>query len=146
MNNRILIGIIILVVLVAVGLIVGSNRPSVPATQVTPSADIKETSTSTQSTSPSASLEEEEQITLNSNGFSPDKLTIKAGTTVTWINQSRTVATVNSDPHPSHTDFPILNLGSFSDGEELSLKFDKPGTYGYHNHFNAAQKGTIIVE
>lgn len=89
---------------------------------------------------------QQDTITLSANGFSPNSLTVKAGTKVTWVNQSSANATVNSDPHPIHTAYPPLNLGSFPSGGTLSLTFDKPGTYGYHNHLNPGQTGTIIVQ
>ncbi len=85
-------------------------------------------------------------VTLTANGFSPTSLTIKAGQTVTWVNKSGEAATINSAPHPVHTSYPPLNLGNFPDGGTLSLTFDKPGTYGYHNHLNPSEQGTIIVE
>lgn len=85
-------------------------------------------------------------VNLTSTGFSPTNLTIKSGQTVTWVNKSGQTATVNSAPHPAHTAYPPLNLGSFNDGGTLSLTFDKPGTYNYHNHLNSSQKGTITVQ
>ncbi len=90
--------------------------------------------------------ETQNKVTLSSDGFTPQTLTIKVGDSVTWINNSGGAATVNSDPHPIHTNYPPLNLGRFNDGEMLTLKFDKPGTYGYHNHVNPNQTGKIIVE
>jgi len=104
---------------------------------------------SSTSASPSVSgvmKQESSTVTLSATGFTPATLTIKAGTKVTWNNNSGEVATVNSDPHPVHTDYAPLNLGQFSDGGTLSLVFDKPGTYGYHNHFNPSQKGTVVVQ
>ncbi len=85
-------------------------------------------------------------ITLNVTGFVPQVLTIHRGQTVTWVNNSGQQATVNSDPHPTHTAYPPLNLGEFNDGDSLSLRFPKTGRYGYHNHFDATQTGTIIVD
>lgn len=85
-------------------------------------------------------------ITLTAKGFSPQTLTIKAGTLVIWVNNSGSQATVNSDPHPTHTAYPPLNLGQFNDGDSLQLLFNKPGRYGYHNHFDATQTGVIIVQ
>src|SRR5579859_1633009 len=41
-------------------------------------------------------------VTLTANGFSPQVLTIKHGQTATWVNNSGTQATINSDPHPTH--------------------------------------------
>lgn len=85
-------------------------------------------------------------VTLDKTGFSPETLTVKAGDTVTWTNKSGQDATVNSDPHPIHTSYSPLNLNNFSDGGTLTLKFDKAGTYTYHNHLNPSQRGTIIVQ
>lgn len=107
-----------------------------------------QTQSATQQPSPQTTQSPETQnaITLTANGFSPANLTVKSGTTVSWVNKSGNTATVNSDPHPSHTAYPPLNLGSFPDNGTLSLTFNQPGTYGYHNHLNPAEKGTIIVE
>jgi plastocyanin len=88
----------------------------------------------------------EAKVSLTKSGFSPQTVTVKSGTKVVWTNESGATATVNSSPHPAHTDYPLLNLGQFDEGETLSLAFDKPGTYKYHNHLNTSQFGTIIVE
>ena len=71
---------------------------------------------------------------------------VTAGTKVTWTNSSGSIANVSSDPHPIHTNYPPLNLGKFDDGGSVSLVFDKPGTYGYHNHLIPSQTGKVIVE
>lgn len=76
----------------------------------------------------------------------PDTLTIKTGEKVVWRNESGENATVDSSEHPTHLDYPPLNLGSFGDGETLELTFDEAGTYNFHNHFDDSQNGTIIVE
>lgn len=99
-----------------------------------------------QTETPSTATVQKNTVTLTQDGFSPATLTVKAGETVTWVNKSGTDATVNSDPHPTHENYTPLNLGKLSDGGTLSLKFDKSGTYGYHNHFDASQKGTIVVQ
>ena len=88
----------------------------------------------------------QEVITLTNEGFSPETLTIKSGTTVSWINKSRRTASIDSDPHPTHTAYPPLNLGRLQANRTFLLTFDKPGTYGYHNHLDPTKRGTIIVE
>ncbi len=85
-------------------------------------------------------------VTLTATGFAPSPLTIQAGETVAWVNGSGRLATVDSAPHPAHTDYPLLNLGEFADGETLTLTFPDPGTYYYHNHLDATQFGSIIVQ
>lgn len=85
-------------------------------------------------------------ITLSEQGFLPQKLIVKAGTKVVWQNNSGQNAQINSNPHPTHTAYPPLNLGSIGDGETLELTFTKPGIYGYHNHLNPSEMGYVIVE
>ena len=85
-------------------------------------------------------------IMLTQDGFSPSTITIQKGDSISWVNKSGKDATVNSDPHPTHTLYPPLNVGRFANGETLTLTFDATGTYGYHNHLDASQKGTILVE
>ncbi|MEX2007268.1 MAG: hypothetical protein WD992_00660, partial [Candidatus Levyibacteriota bacterium] len=68
-----------------------------------------------------------------------------AGATVIWTNSSGQVGNVSSNPHPTHSIYPALNLGNFGDGQGVSLVFDTVGTYGYHNHLDATKTGTVIV-
>lgn len=84
-------------------------------------------------------------VTLTSSGFTPQSITVKVGTKVTWTNNSGTTATVDSAAHPTHLVYPLLNLGNFVSGETLSLVFDQPGTYKYHNHLDASQTGVVVV-
>lgn len=88
----------------------------------------------------------EADITLTKDGFSPAILTIRAGTRVKWTNKSGIMGDVDSNPHPVHTSYPPMNFGQFSNGSSFELVFDKPATYGYHNHLNPSQTGTIIVQ
>lgn len=137
MRNKWIIGIIAIVVLAGGFFLLskGSSPSSTP-----------ETSTPTPEATEEAATNEQNVITLTQRGFSPMVLTIKAGVTVTWENKSGKVATINSDPHPAHTNYAPLNLDNLPDGGNLSLTFSKPGTYGYHNHLNPSLTGVIIVE
>lgn len=146
------IGIIAIILLLLAGVyLLGVNREKgtilpTPTTQQTKLQTLP-SPTSSQSAFPSTTTTAAiHQIILTSTGWTPATLTIKTGDTVTWINQSGTDATVNSNPHPTHTDYPPLNLGTFTNGSTLSLAFPQKGTYGYHNHLNPSEKGTILVE
>lgn len=151
MQNRNLIigGIVGLVIVLAVGFFLLSQNKAVAPTatpSVAPSV-MEESPSPSESASPSGVMEDKkETVTLNANGFSPANLTIKTGTTVIWTNKSGQEGNVSSDPHPIHTNYPPLNLGSFANGDSVSLTFDKAGTYGYHDHLNPSFKGTIIVQ
>lgn len=141
MNKAVIV--IILVAILAGGVFFYIKKRSTPAPQVQIPKIETTTAPTTAQENPVAT---QNLVTLTTDGYSPQTLTIKVGTTVTWLNNSGDVATVSSDPHPTHTDFPALNLGKFSNGQKLTLTFDKAGTYKYHNHLNPSQKGTIIVQ
>lgn len=140
--NKIVVAIIAILIIGGGGYFYLTNRNTLAPQTQTPVGQTQVSPTTAQ-ISPTIT---ENLITLTLNGYTPSTLTIKVGTTVTWMNNSGDVATVSSDPHPTHTDYKPLNLGRFLNGERLTLTFDKIGTYKYHNHLNASQKGTIIVE
>lgn len=133
--NKILLIVIVLVVAVGAFLLLG-NKPSTQPT--TPS----------QPTNPVDNTQESEPVTvtLDETGFSPKDVTVEAGTRIIWINKSAKDATVSSADHPTHQLYTRLNLGEFGSGSSVQLVFDEAGTYGYHNHLNASQTGTVTVE
>lgn len=142
-----ILGIGVLVLLGGVFLFKKTMTAKPPATMgsvvSTSQTEVTSTPEASASTQPVASQIE---IVLDANDFSPATVTVKAGSKVVWANKSGGMATVNSDPHPQHTDYAPLNLGRFSDGGTLELVFDKAGTYKYHNHLDASQRGTVVVE
>lgn len=140
MNTK-LIGIVgVVVVLVVAVVIVVSTKSSAPAN--TP-AVANPSPTVTQATEEKSSSTD---VTVTANGFEAKDITIKAGDKVTWTNESGTKVTVNSAVHPTHLLWPFLNLGSFEDGQSVSVVFEKAGEYKYHNHFNSSQVGSVTVE
>ena len=134
MNNKVVIGTIVVLVVIAAVFLLSKN------------SSLYAPSKTQQVNTVTPVAKEENLVTLTQNGFSPSTFTIKAGATVTWTNKSGGSAILNSNPHPTHTAYPPLNLGSFPNGGTLSLTFDKPGSYGYHNHLNPGQTGTIAVQ
>lgn len=148
MNTKYIVIIIVIVLGLVFFLLKDQILNTAPDTvQPTPvvSTSVETNPTVFEATS-ATSTDEETVVTLTSSGFLPVSLTVKVGTKVTFINKTGTSATVDSDPHPVHTSYPSLNMGGFKDGETLTFTFDKAGTYGYHNHLKATQKGTIVVE
>lgn len=143
MNNKTLILIIGLIIVFGVGFIFlgnNSNKMEQPLNVNPTQAQI----------SPSENKNnqkiQEAKVIVTTNGFTPQTLTVKAGTKVVWINQDKDVANVSSDVHPTHQVYPPLNLGNFSSSSSVQLVFEKAGTYKYHNHLNPSQTGTIMVE
>ncbi len=137
MNSKVIVAVLVVLAFVAGGyFLFYGNKTSVMNTQPT----------STNNSGDNTQTQGQNTIILTQSGFSPSTLTVKVGTAVTWVNKSGSEAAVYSNPHPIHTNYPPLNLGTFADGGTLSLTFNKIGTYGYHNHLNPSQTGTIIVQ
>lgn len=141
MNTKLILGISALLVVVGVAVIFIGRSGDNPYVSKTVQLTQSQNQPASESTTKKI-----ESVTLASSGFEPQNITVKAGTKVTWINKSGSGATVNSAVHPTHLAYPPLNLGSFDDGETLTLVFDTPGTYKYHNHLNPSQTGVVVVE
>ncbi len=81
--------------------------------------------------------------------FEPQSLTIKVGTTVSFINSDFVVHTATgtnaalSDvaPEPNNT----FDTGILTHGESKQIKFDKAGTYNYFCMIHLHMRGTITV-
>lgn len=97
----------------------------------------------------------------DTGGYSPPLLTIKKGETVIFKNQSSRTMWPASAAHPNHTVYNGTSLGQhcpdssgsafdacrqFSPGQTWSFKFDKTGTWRYHDHLNPGSIGTVVVE
>lgn len=86
-------------------------------------------------------------VTYTNDGFFPAELTVKAGTMVTFINQSDSPMWVASGPHPTHTLYPEFDeKSSVLKGGSYSFTFEKTGTHPYHNHVLLGKYGKITVE
>lgn len=85
-------------------------------------------------------------ITYTNDGFSPATITVKVGTTITVKNNSSGVLQFNSNPHPDHTDEEELNLDSLGPGKSTTFEVTQTGRFGFHNHLNEDDTGTLIVQ
>jgi plastocyanin len=74
--------------------------------------------------------------------FKPKELTVTAGTTVTWTNNDAEAHTVTADDLAWDSDL-------FGSGDQFSMTFDTPGTFGYfcipHGSPGMGMFGTIVV-
>jgi plastocyanin len=91
-------------------------------------------------------LPPEHVVNIKDFAFSPQTITIKKGSSVTWVNQDSTSHIVASNPHPAHTDLPGLVSSQLSQGQTYTFTFTKTGTFGYHCHLHPTMTGTVIVE
>ena len=98
-------------------------------------------------------------IIYNGDSFSPSSVTIRKGGTVTWTNTSGGRMWVASAQLPTHAVYdgtsreehcPNTLEVAFDEcaGEtgNYSFKFEKTGTWNYHDHINSNLFGKVIVE
>ncbi len=86
------------------------------------------------------------RITFTDTGFTPSVLTVKVGTAVTFVNQSKVSMYVISAIHPTHQVLSGLNEGkSVVNGGTYTYTFSKVGTWKYHNENKPDQTGAVIV-
>ena len=81
-------------------------------------------------------------ITIKDFTFSPATLTVKTGTTVTWVNEDGASHTIASD---DGSKFPCTSP-QLASRDSYPLAFTQAGTYPYHCSIHPSMKGTIIVE
>lgn len=144
-NLWIAIGVIV-ILLVGFIFVKNSAKTAVaPSTSEVTTPTESPTASASESASPSAAMSQN-IVKITANGFVPQSITIKAGESVTWTNTDTAPHNVNSNPHPIHTDYPPLNLGTIQPGSSKSLTFPTKGTYGYHDHLNPQFKATVIVQ
>ncbi len=156
--SKSVIGIVIVAILVLVGFLIyrGVAQQSTMPTQTLPSASPTSLSAGTPSATQAAAT-----VTLTDQGFAPKSVTIKKGQTVTWVNESAQDMWVASNVHPIHSAYNGTTMQQhcpdaanssfdachgFSKGSTYSFTFDKTGTWGYHNHLDPSQTGTVVVE
>lgn len=140
MSKNLLVTLVVVGVIVVAGmwLLKGSSKEA-------PQPQYQQTTSQT-SASPSATEAVKNIVTITSAGFIPQSITVKAGDTVSWVNQDSKSHAVNSAVHPTHLVYPPLNLGNLKPGEEKSLSFPEAGTYKYHDHLNPSLTGSVVVE
>lgn len=89
-------------------------------------------------------------ITITSSGASPRELTVLPGSRVTFVNNDSRAHTMNSDPHPDHTDCPELNqVGFIQPGQSRQTgNLVETRTCGFHDHDRDSDRslqGQIII-
>lgn len=80
-----------------------------------------------------------QQVTVANLAFSPSKLTVSRGTTVTWTNYDSAPHSVKSNGRGP------LHSGRLNRGDSYSIRFDAPGTYSYHCCLHPFMLAEVIV-
>jgi plastocyanin len=148
-------------VIILLGLMVAvSGCTQQNADDATPDSEAPEQDMETSEPSEDMNDSTENRVVYTGSGFEPADLTVEVGETVTWVDQSGSGNMwIGSDRHPTHTQYAGSTLREHcsngdqtsaafdqcSTGERFSFTFEKTGEWGYHNHEQASQGGTITV-
>ncbi len=88
---------------------------------------------------PSVSVAEEHIVEMQGLEFSPARLAIQAGDTVTWVNADVLAHTTTAADGS-------WDSGSLSKGDAWSFTFDGAGEFDYDCTFHPTMRGVVIVE
>ena len=89
----------------------------------------------------SASLAQAAELEVNIDqfAFAPQHITVKAGTTVTWINE-------DDVPHTVASSGKLFKSKALDTRDKFSFTFTTPGTYEYFCSLHPHMTGAIAVE
>ncbi len=152
-----IIGVVVVAVLAILAfLFVNSNKDSSKENK-TIDQEAADTTTessndNSQSSTDNTAVEVPESVTIvyTNTGFSPKSAMMKVGGSLTWTNNSDDEIQLGVNPHPGHTGDRSITGGEFvvalGKGESKTIVVSENGTFGYHNHLNPDNKGTITVQ
>ncbi len=85
-----------------------------------------------------------QRVAIDDFAFSPETLSVPAGTTVTWSNEDATSHTVTAgsedEPDPQAFDLEVDEQG-----QTVAFTFEDAGTYAYYCELHPFMTGTIEV-
>jgi plastocyanin len=82
-----------------------------------------------------------ESITVRISGmrFEPEHITVKPGTTVTWVHEGPMPHTINGNADG-------LGSGTLYNGQTYSHTFEKDGLFNYYCGIHPSMTGSVVVE
>jgi len=88
------------------------------------------------------------QVSIESTGFIPQTISVKAGTQVTWTNNDQVAHQVAADPYPKDDSIPDFDSTEvLQPNDTTSFSFDSPGTYHLHDELNPQTfNATVVVK
>jgi plastocyanin len=90
-------------------------------------------------TCPSAAQAEEVTVKIDNFTFAPQQLKVKAGTTVTWINE-------DDIPHALASSTKTFKSKTLDTDDKFSFTFTTPGSYAYFCSLHPHMTASIVVE
>jgi plastocyanin len=84
-----------------------------------------------------------EEVRIYIYAFMPPKLTVKAGTTVTWINDDEAEHDITAANNAFKSE--VLKTRPIKPGDSFSFTFEQPGSYEYFCSIHPTMKAVIEV-
>lgn len=82
---------------------------------------------------------EEVKVTIDNFSFAPQDVTVKAGTTVTWVNQ-------DDVPHTVVSNDKKFKSKALDTDDKFSFTFNDPGTYEYYCSVHPKMTAKVTVK
>jgi len=79
------------------------------------------------------------KVEIDNFAFSPERVTVKTGTTVTWLNADDT-------PHTVASSSKLFKSKALDTDDSFSFTFTTPGVYQYFCSLHPHMTGTVVVE
>lgn len=94
----------------------------------------------------SAAIGQEHAVTFTKDGYQPQQLTARKGDTVKFVTDGDQFFWPASNIHPTHGIYPEFDPREPVDPKKgWSFRFDKVGTWKYHDHLAPYYTGSISV-
>jgi amicyanin len=81
----------------------------------------------------------ETEVNIDQFTFLPQRITVKAGTTVTWSNE-------DDVPHTVASSSKVFKSKALDTADKFSFTFTTPGTYDYFCSLHPHMTGAVVVE
>jgi plastocyanin len=79
------------------------------------------------------------EVKIDNFTFNPQQITVKAGTTVTWVNH-------DDIPHTATSKTGVFRSKALDTDDKFSFTFATPGKFDYFCSLHPHMTGTIVVE
>ena len=79
------------------------------------------------------------EVKIDNFAFLPQRLAVKAGTTVTWMN-------ADDSPHTVASNTKLFKSKALDTDDRFSFTFTTPGVYEYFCSVHPYMTGTVVVE
>jgi plastocyanin len=81
----------------------------------------------------------ETEVKIDNFAFAPQRVVVKSGTTVTWINDE-------DIPHTVASSTKLFKSNALDTKDKFTFTFTTPGAYEYFCSLHPHMTGTIVVE